>query len=281
MKVRLNTMVMRKMVISIMVMGILLMSGSVTTFRTLTPLWHFQIEDMTGFAMSEKGEYFIVECGKGPLCEEGQCYVFDQYGNTVDHGCVEGEIIDVGIADDGIFFIRTDSNQHCPAIYGDIIVWEDCRNGTWDICAYNLFTKEEFRITEDTNSQFAQAIYGNTIVWEDRRNDNSYIYGYNLCTKEEFKITGDSDSQQQPVIQRRPAIYKGIVVWDDKRNGDYDIYGYNLCTKEEFQITTDQNNQHAPAIYGDIIVWGIFGDEDSVPIWVIEIPVSVPVLFFP
>ncbi|NMC76400.1 MAG: hypothetical protein GYA60_03795, partial [Candidatus Methanofastidiosa archaeon] len=37
-------------------------------------------------------------------------------------------------------------NQQRPAIYGDIVVWEDNRNGNSDIYGYNLKTGQEFPI---------------------------------------------------------------------------------------------------------------------------------------
>jgi len=138
-------------------------------------------------------------------------------------------------------------------IYGDIIVWDDSRNGPWnsDIYGYNLSTQEKFQITTDPEDQRSPAIYENTVVWSDERNGNSDIYGYNLSTREEFQITTD------PKDQHSPAIYGDIVVWTDERKGWYetDIYGYNLSTQEEFQITTDSKKQEDPAIYGDIVVW--------------------------
>jgi beta propeller repeat protein len=40
--------------------------------------------------------------------------------------------------------------QKSPAIYGDVVVWQDNRPGSsmgdWDIYRYNLSTKEEFKI---------------------------------------------------------------------------------------------------------------------------------------
>ena len=141
-------------------------------------------------------------------------------------------------------------------IYGDIIVWDDSRNGPWnsDIYGYNLSTQEKFQITTDPEDQRSPAIYENTVVWSDERNGNSDIYGYNLSTREEFQITTD------PKDQHSPAIYGDIVVWTDERKGWYetDIYGYNLSTQEEFQITTDSKKQEDPAIYGDIVVWQDF-----------------------
>ncbi len=70
--------------------------------------------------------------------------------------------------------------QVYPAIYGDIVVWEDYRSGNVDIWGYNLKTKEEFQITTDTRDQGFPAIYCGRVVWQDYRNVNADIYLANL-----------------------------------------------------------------------------------------------------
>ncbi|MGD2250723.1 MAG: hypothetical protein PVF58_20185, partial [Candidatus Methanofastidiosia archaeon] len=96
-------------------------------------------------------------------------------------------------------------------------------------------------------------------------NGNADIYGYNLTTKEEFQITTDRGNQYSP------AIYEDVVVWTDERRGNSDIFGYNFNSRYnsttktpkppnfyphgEFQITTDASTQQYPAIYGHIVVW--------------------------
>jgi len=70
-----------------------------------------------------------------------------------------------------------------PVIYGDIVVWEDYRNGNGDIYGYNLKTGEEFAICTDPGYQQNPAIYGNIVVWEDNRGevaDTYNIYGARL-----------------------------------------------------------------------------------------------------
>jgi TolB protein len=151
------------------------------------------------------------------------------------------------------FPIVTDPfDQSAPAIYQDIVVWEDKRNGNSDIYGYDLATKEEFQITQNTSSQSAPEIYQDMVVWQDLRNGNYDIYGYNLATKEEFQITEDSSDQFFP------TIYQDIVVWEDCRNRNKDIYGLNLATHEEFPIVTEAGDQRFPIIYQDIVIWNTF-----------------------
>jgi beta propeller repeat protein len=144
------------------------------------------------------------------------------------------------------------TNEHDQvdlAIYGDIVVWRDDRNGNYDICGYNLSTQEEFQITRDIHAQDNPAIYQNTVVWEDNRNGNWDIYGYDLSTGEEFPIITDASDQ------RSPAIYGNTLVWMDYKNNNYDIYRYNMGTKKKTQITEDEGKQWLPAIYGDLVAW--------------------------
>jgi len=135
------------------------------------------------------------------------------------------------------------------AIYEDIVVWQDYRNGDWDIYGYDLSTDQEFPIAIERGDQFHVAIYKDVVVWGDNRNGNWDIYGYNISTRQIFPIESyDKD-------QRRPTIYGNVVVWEDNRNGNWDIYSYDLSTKKKFQITTDTSDQFHPAVYEDIVVW--------------------------
>ena len=85
--------------------------------------------------------------------------------------------------------IVTNSNsQRSPAIYGDIVVWYDNRDGNRNIYRYSL-SKGESPITADSKTQKFPAIYEDTVVWMDSRNGNWNIYGYNLSEEEEFQMT--------------------------------------------------------------------------------------------
>ena len=145
--------------------------------------------------------------------------------------------------------ITTSGSAQYPAMYGNTIVWQDQRNGNWDIYLYNLSTSTESRITTDESNQTKPSIYGDRIVWQDERNGNRDIYMYDLSTQKETRITDESSDQVDP------AIYKDRIVWQDERNGNWDIYMYDLSTQMETQITTNESDQIEPVIYGDRIVW--------------------------
>ena len=73
-------------------------------------------------------------------------------------------------------------SKEFPAIYDDRIVWQDNRNGNWDIFMYDLPNKKESQITANELDQVGPIIYGDRIVWEDGRNGSSDIYMCNLSS---------------------------------------------------------------------------------------------------
>jgi beta propeller repeat protein len=75
------------------------------------------------------------------------------------------------------FWITTNtSDQQNPAIYGNIVVWEDFRYGK-DIYGYDLVTSTEFPICAAPYWQENPAIYGNIVVWEEIDSSSSPFRG--------------------------------------------------------------------------------------------------------
>ncbi len=147
--------------------------------------------------------------------------------------------------------ITTDpSLQAVQAISGQRIVWQDARNGNYDIYMFDLATGTERRITTDPSDQSAPAISGDRIVWTDTRNGNYDIYMFDLASGTERRITTD------PSDHVNPAISGDRIVWQDSRNGKSNIYMFDLASGTERQVTTDPNGESLlPKISGDRIVW--------------------------
>ena len=151
------------------------------------------------------------------------------------------------------------SSQDNPDIYGDRIVWQDNRNGNWDIYMYDLSTHKEIQITTNKSSQYSPEVYKDRIVWVDERNGSPDIYLQNLTSKKQTRITTSGKAYN-------PKIDGNRIVWVDGRNGgslneynslvgNWDIYMYDISTGKETQITTNESNQRHPDIFGDRIVW--------------------------
>lgn len=77
-----------------------------------------------------------------------------------------------------------------PDVYNNVVVWQDRRNGNWDIYGYNLTTKAEFPIIVQGADQthpaitFSPWLGGYVVVWQDHRDGNWDIYGAILKSAE-------------------------------------------------------------------------------------------------
>jgi beta propeller repeat protein len=144
-----------------------------------------------------------------------------------------------------------------PAISGNRVVWEDKRDGQWDIylCDVDWAFEQQtpVRITDDASDQMNPAVSGDVLVWQDNRSGNWDIYLYRApatpTTSAGVPLTTD------PADQTMPAVSGDLVVWQDHRNGNWDIYLYDLTTDTEVQLTTDPADQTDPRIDGRRIVY--------------------------
>ena len=139
-------------------------------------------------------------------------------------------------------------------ISGDRIVWQDNRNGNWDIYTYLISRPDlgAYPLIDFPGDQTSPAIHGNTLVWADHRGDqfSANIFMYDLSTGDVTQITDDNDLQQWD-----PDVYEHLIVYGDGRNGNQDIYMYNTYTGEETQLTDDPAIQKNPSIHGRRVVW--------------------------
>ncbi|MHC1598356.1 MAG: DUF373 family protein [Candidatus Methanofastidiosia archaeon] len=132
-------------------------------------------------------------------------------------------------------------------------VWQDNRDGNWNIYLKYFDSGNEISIAKDTNDQKNPRVWGDKIVWQDNRNGAWDIYLYDMSTNALTQVTDNEFNQSNP------DIYENRIVWEDERNENSDIYFYNIINKDEKRITIDdpalQPFQTTPRIYGNTIVW--------------------------
>lgn len=144
------------------------------------------------------------------------------------------------------------ADQWKPAISGNVVVWQDSRNGGWDIYMYNISTGEELAVCTATGDQWNPCVWDNYVVWQDKRNGNWDIYAYNLTTMQEILVCTD------PAPQSRPVVSDDVVVWEDNRDrltSGTDLHAYNLITGESFIVCDLPGDQLTPDIAGNKVVW--------------------------
>jgi beta propeller repeat protein len=122
-------------------------------------------------------------------------------------------------------------------------VWEDNRNGKWDIYMFsqhylgdgNWDVQWDTPITSNSGNNVNPKIYDNTIVYQSDRNGNWDIYMYDLTSEVETQITTNTADQTNPDIDGN------LIVWQDYRNGRWDIYLYDLTTQKESRLLTQRD----------------------------------------
>ena len=147
------------------------------------------------------------------------------------------------------------------------VVWQDNRNGDWDIYMYfqnylgegNWDVQWDTQITTNSGNNESPKIYDDAVVYQSDRNGNWDIYMYNITSKVETQITTNT------AIQSNPEIYGNIIVWQDTRNAvwssnynDYypwNIYMYNLTTHTEQRISRQNEDTFSPAISGNRLAY--------------------------
>lgn len=139
--------------------------------------------------------------------------------------------------------------QQYPEVSGTRVVWQDQRNGNWDIYTKVIGEASSIALTTNTSVQIMPSIDGTIVVWQDNRNGNWDIYGYDISKSNEFVICNDPGNQERPVISG------AWVSWQDDRAGNWDIYAYNITTQEKIRITSHERDQVHPAISGNTLTW--------------------------
>jgi beta propeller repeat protein len=136
-----------------------------------------------------------------------------------------------------------------PDTWGDRVVYEDNRSGSFHIYMYDLSTNTERQITSRAGDQMRPAISGDIIVWADHpdgyaHNAAGYIWMYDLRT-------GATRQLSTAHSAFNPDVSGNFVVWADDRTlgaGD-DIYGYDLSVPDTFTQWTKRVSGTTQPLY--------------------------------
>jgi beta propeller repeat protein len=149
---------------------------------------------------------------------------------------------------------RSLADQYAPVIgemeEGEMFfLWEDNRDGNWDIFLKYFDSEDEVNLSSNSNDQRHPRVWQGQVVWEDNRNGNWDIFRYDLASEVQTQVTSS------PTNQINPSVYGQYIVWEDDRNGNKDIYLNDIESGTIRQVTTSVLDQEQPMVYGTHIVW--------------------------
>ena len=129
---------------------------------------------------------------------DGDWIVYQQ----LDDGREDWNIYAYNIATQQLVQVTRDPQpQQMPRISGDLITWEDHRNGKWDIFMYNLKKDLTTAVTFDDVDDREPSISGSNIVWTRFEQDGSSdIYMINLQIPTTYIVSAGPGNQIKPDI---------------------------------------------------------------------------------
>jgi beta propeller repeat protein len=103
----------------------------------------------------------------------------------------------------------------------NMVVWQDMRNGNWDLYGFDLRTRNVQPLIIAPDAQEYASIADGLIVFQSRVYDTSWdIHMHVLSSGLTFAVTNNSNPQINVSVDGY------VVAWQDGRNHQYDIYSF-------------------------------------------------------
>ncbi len=219
---------------------------------------------------------------------------YDIYGQMVNaNGTLSGSNFAIANANQGQYYPQA---AYDAANQRFLVVWEDLRNGTYDIYgqlvnANGSLYSGNFIISDAANSQERPALaYDNSnqrflVVWADTRGGSDYdIYGQlvnanGTLSGSNFVISDAASAQYNPSLAFDSTNQRFLVTWEDSRGGSYyDIYGQlvnanGTLNNNNFVISDEDFDQLCPSVAFDsvtqrfLVVWEDIRSDETYDIY--------------
>jgi beta propeller repeat protein len=143
-------------------------------------------------------------------------------------------------------------DQRAAAVSGSRLVYEELRDGTWDVLMTDLGTGATTVVADGPGDQRNPDVDGDRVVWQDSRTGTWDVYQKDLRSGASGAVYAGAGDQVNP------AVSGTRVVWQDSRNGNWDVFAKDLATGIAQPIIATSAPQTNPDISGARIAWEEF-----------------------
>ena len=157
-----------------------------------------------------------------------------------------------------------DASQEKPSISGDYIVWQDDRDGNWDIYLYQRSTTTTTQLTNDTGDQWLPIVRGNHVAWYDDSNGRTNIVLYDIAAGA-VKATIDADAKTtipDGATGFKPALSEKYVAWIEE--ADERAWYYDIADETKMPVSGTGLRHSWPSLYGSQIAWECYLDRTGI-----------------
>lgn len=144
-------------------------------------------------------------------------------------------------------------SQWQPRIDGTRVVWQDFRNGNWDIYTQELGSSDpEQPVTLSPYDDKVADVSGDLIVWQRNTGGVNDIFVKDLSTGDpEQQLTNDA------AYQSSPRVSGDLIVWEsyDYQRGNWDVFMKDTTSGELTSLAASLDSEARPAVDGETVVW--------------------------
>ncbi|BCE03604.1 hypothetical protein [Marinicellulosiphila megalodicopiae] len=159
-----------------------------------------------------------------------------------------------------ILLADTHSQQKQVDANGDWVVWQDQREGVWNVFAKTLDMQIDQQLISSSFNQINPKTDGDYVVWQARQSDGNWdIEVFDLNTNQ---VIFQSDSSD--INETKPSVYWPWVVYQTQPVSDPNapqlIKAYHLIDQTSQLIMESTQDQFDPEVWQQKVVWQDFSD---------------------